>query len=93
MDWFLGFLDQIKIPRLTHLQCVHVAHAAHAAHVVDVVVLGDPALLEADVQDVLAVVVLQEALKLLDAEVTVQLERARAHVTNKTVEAEHAEVD
>ena len=90
MDWFLGFLDQIKIPRLTHLQCVHVAHATD---VVDVVVLGDPALLEADVQDVLAVVVLQEALKLLDAEVTVQLERARALVTNEAVETKHAEVD
>ena len=99
MDWFSGFLDYFKItpaPRPTHLQCVHaadVAHVVEVAHAVDAVVLGDAALLEADVEDVLAVVVLQQTLKLLDAEVTVQLERARALVTDETVEAKHAEVD
>ena len=72
--------------KLTHLQCVHVIDVANV-----VVALCDPALLKAHVQDVLAAVVLEQALKLLDAEVTVQ--RARALVTHEAVEAEHAEVD
>ena len=70
----------------THLQCVHVVDVADV-----VVALCDPALLKAHVQNILTAAVLEEALELLDAEVTVQ--RARALVTHEAVEAEHAEVD
>ena len=77
--------QSVKTKFATHLKCVH------AAHVVNVVVLGNAALLEADVEDVLAAVVLEEALKLLNTEVTVQ--GAGAFVCHETVQAEHAQVN